>query len=224
MEDIELTSIWHAYDRKIEEARLLNMQSWALNLRMFETLQKDKAKSKLNRLATYKIVVAIFGIPWLLVLSVLLYGNHFKNIYFSGSVAMILLFTLAAIVFYTRQAIAISKINYSESITMTQQKLAALQTATVNSIRTVWLQLPFYTTWFWNAQWMRTDIKFWLITFPITLLFTFFAIWLYRNINLKNADKKWFKFFVSGIEWTSLTKAMSFLEEIEDFKKDLVVS
>jgi hypothetical protein len=223
MEDIELKAIWNAYDSKIEEAKLLNMQSWAINLRVFETLQKDKATSKLNRLATYKIVAALFGIPWIAVLGILLYGNHFSNIYFSVSIAMILAFTLIAVAFYIRQAVAIRQINYSESITVTQQRLAKLQTSTINSIRFLWLQMPFYTTWFWSNKWMSTDIKFWIITFPVTLLFTFFAIWLYRNISLKNMDKKWCRLFISGIEWTSIMKAMGFLEEIEEFKKDMIL-
>jgi hypothetical protein len=222
MEDIELKNIWNAYERKMEEARILNMQSWALNLRVFEALQTEKAKSKLNRLANYKIMAAIFGIPWIVVMGILLYGNRFNNIYFSGSVAMILAFTLMAVFFYIRQAVAIRQINYSESITATQQRLANLQTSTINSIRFIWLQMPFYSTWFWSNKWMRTDIKFWIIAFPVTLLFTFLAIWLYRNISLKNMNKKWCKLFVSGIEWTSIMKARSFLEEIEEFKKDLI--
>ena len=39
MQNIELDNIWKQYDQKLEEARLLNLQSWALTLQNFEMQQ-----------------------------------------------------------------------------------------------------------------------------------------------------------------------------------------
>ncbi len=219
MEDIELKNIWKSYDQKIDEAKILNLQSWAVNIKTFEYLQTHKAQSKLRSLATFKIWAIVLGIFWLLFLGVLAYGNHFQNVYFTSSVIAIMLFTIIAIAVYIKQVVLINQINYSESIVTTQQKLTELQASTLNVARVLWLQMPFYTTFFWNTEWITGDIKFWLVAFPITFFFTFLAIWLYRNISLKNANKKWFKILMGKKEWESIIIAKKYLDEIEEFKK-----
>ena len=40
MNDAELTNLLESYNHRLEEARVLNLQSWALNLQCFEALQK----------------------------------------------------------------------------------------------------------------------------------------------------------------------------------------
>jgi hypothetical protein len=223
MEDAELKSIWQAYDRKIEEARVLNLQSWALNLRCFETLQVQKAKSRLNPLARFKGWVAAFGVLWVLFLAVLLFGSWMVNPFFTVSAGMIMLFNIFAVAIYIRHIVLIRQINYDESITATQQKLVTLQTSTISSTRILMLQLPFYTTWFWQSNWVHYhSMSFWFISFPITILFTLLAIFLYRNISLQNMHKKWLKLFMSaGPEYKSVVEAQAFIAEIEDFKKDV---
>lgn len=223
MEDIELKNIWQSYDRKIEEARVLNLQSWALNLSCFETIQTQKVKSKLDPLATFKIWAVALGILWVLFLGVLAYGNHFENLYFSISVSFIMLFSIIAVVVYIKHIIIIKQINYIENITDTQKKLAQLQVSTIKYTGILWLQMPFHTTWFWHSKWILfSSVKFWLIPFPITLLFTVLAIYLYMNINLENMHKKWVRtLMMAGPEYKSVIKAIDFINEIDAFKKDL---
>jgi hypothetical protein len=224
MEDQELKSIWAAYDRKLEEARILNLQSWALNLKCFEELQMQKAKSKLSSLAGFKWVSVILGILYVLFLAILLYFVRWRNIYFTVSIGMIALITLIAIVAYIQHIVIIKQISYSDSITGTQKKLSALQSSVINIVRIVWLQLPFWTTFFWNSKWIiHSGMNFWVTAFPITLFFIGLTIWLYRNISLKNMNKKWFKILLGSPEWTSVRKAMEFMNEIEVFKQDLIL-
>lgn len=71
MNDIELKNLLESYNHKIEEAKVLNLQSWALNLQCFETIQKQKAKSRLRSLMNFKIFVVILGIAWILFLGYL---------------------------------------------------------------------------------------------------------------------------------------------------------
>jgi len=224
MEDIEMKNIWQSYDRKIKEARVLNLQSWALNLRCFETIQTQKAKSKLDSLATFKIWAVVLGILWVLFLGILVYENRFTNLYFSISVSFIMLFSIIAVVIYIKHIIIIKQINYAENITDTQKKLAQLQLSTLKFAGIIWLQMPFQTTWFWHSKWILfNSLKFWLIPFPITLFFTFLAIYLYRNINLENIHKKWVRtLMMAGPEYKSVITAIDFINEIDAFKKDLV--
>ena len=213
MENEELKNTWNAYDNSLDKL-------WALNLHCIELVQTQKARSKLHSLAIFKILVVILGILYVLFLGLLIYGNHLRNMYFTISIGMIALITSIAIVVYIKHIVMIGQISYSENIVETQNKLSALQSSTINIVRIIWLQLPFWSTWFWSSNWIiYGGIQFWLIPFPITLFFTLAAIWLYRYISLKNSNRKLFKILFSSTEWTSITRAMAFLDEIDEFKK-----
>jgi hypothetical protein len=223
MEEQDFIQIWKTYDYKIEEARILNMQSWALNYRWFESMQTHKVKSKMNSLAHFKIVAVILGILYILFLSLMIHGNYMKNIFFTLSATLVLLSTVVVTGVYIRHIILIRQINYSETLIETQDKLSRLQFSTIHIARFAWLQLPMYTTWFWTSDWIIHDSRtFWLIAFPITVLFTLLTIWLYRNISFGNMHKKWFRILFNTPEWKSVRKSMEFIKEIELFKEELI--
>lgn len=215
MDELELKSIWNAYDKKLEK-------SLQLNARFFENLQTNKARSKLNALLGIKIAGAATGILWNLFLGALIYGNHFKNFYFSISVSVLLIFGVIGIAAYIRHIVMINQINYTESITGMQQKLAALQLSTVKITGLLWLQLPFYTIFFWSNEWVtQGNTGFWLIAFPVTIVFAILAIGLYKNISPKNLDKIWVrKLLIMGVEYKYVLAASELLQEIEDFKQE----
>ncbi|MBK6380752.1 MAG: hypothetical protein IPF72_14095 [Chitinophagaceae bacterium] len=93
-------------------------------------------------MARLKLVAVILGILWTLFLGVLVYGNQLQNIYFTVSVGMIMLITIAAIAIYIKHIVLIKELDYSQSITDTQKKLAKLQASTFNN-RFILLQTPF---------------------------------------------------------------------------------
>ena len=213
MEDITLKNLWKAQDEKLD-------RTMKLNLYLLESLQKQKAESKLNSLARFKGWVVVLGIIWILFLGLLIYGNQLKNIYFTISVSIILLFNIFAVAVYIKHIALIRQLDYSESITNTQKKLSKLQASTFN-LRFLFLQTPFYTTWFWSTGMINGDlIKFWFIAVPITLAFTALSIWVYKNLTLENMHKKWVRSLINSTsEHTSVFKAIDFLNEIEEFKK-----
>ncbi len=214
MEDITLKKLWKAQEEKLD-------RTMKLNLYLLESLQKQKAESKLNSLARFKLWAVVLGIIWILFLGVLIYGNQLKNIYFTVSVGMIMLFNIAAVAVYLKHIALIRQLDYSQSITITQEKLSQLQASTFN-LRFLLLQTPFYTTWFWSTGMINDmGLKFWLISVPITLVFCLLAIWLYKNLTLGNMKKKWVRNLVNSTpEHSSVFKAMDFLKEIEEFKKE----
>ncbi len=213
MEEITLKNLWKAQDEKLD-------RTMKLNLFIMESMQKQKAQSKLNDLARLKLVAVILGILWVLFLGLLIYGNQLRNMYFTISVGMIMLITIAAIIAYIRHIVLIKELDYSQSITDTQKKLARLQASTFNN-RFILLQTPFYTTWFWSTKMIQASvIKFCLISIPITLLFTLLTIWLYRNLTPLKMHKKWVSYLVKNDpEHMPVIQAQKFLEEIEEFKK-----
>ncbi len=223
MEDIELKNIWHEFDKKIEEAKILNLQSWVVNLQTFEHLQSQKAKSKLNALSTRKKWVIFLGIIWIAFLVFLIVNSlEFSKLFFVISLSVIVFFNIYAVAVYIRHTILINEIDNSESLVETQEKTAALQTSTLNVGRILFLQTPFYSTFFWSPQMIASNpAAFWLISVPVTILFIWLSVWLYKNISYKNVNKRWFKILYGSKEWTSVTKALKYLKEIDDFKKEI---
>ncbi len=225
MQDIELNNIWKQYDQKLEEARLLNLQSWALNLQNFEMQQKQKVKSKLNKLVWQKLFLVIVGILYVYVLFLLIYYSlQWSKIFFIVSAASITIITSIAIIVYIKQLFIINQINQTDSVVDAQKKISILQTGTLQITRILFLQAPFYCTWFLTTAMIAENPgKALFITLPVFLFFTWIAIFLYRNINYKNIHKKWFKILFSSPEWVSLIKSAAFLNEIDEFKKEIVI-
>ena len=223
MDDTELKNILELYNHKIEETKTLNLQSWVLNLQCFEILQKQKAQSKLKSLINFKIFAAVLGIFWVLFLGYLFFHSlEMSKIFFLISCGAIMLFTTIAIAVYLYHIIILGKINNRENVVKTQESLGRLQLSTINITRILFLQTPFYCIFWWSVPMIAgSPLSFWLISFPIALFFTFLAIWLYRNISIKNVNKRWFKILFNSPEWISLVKANSFLEEINFFKNEI---
>ena len=211
MEDITLQNLWKAQDEKLD-------RTLKLNLFLLESMQKQKVQSKLNGLASLKLTAIILGVLWSLFLGVLIYGNQLRNIYFTVSAGMIMLITIGAVVAYIKHIALIKELDYSQSITETQKKLAKLQASTFNN-RFILLQTPFYTTFFWSTEMIQSSVtKFYLIAVPITLAFTLLTIWLYKNLTPLNMHKKWVSYLVKNDpESIPIIQAQHFLTEIEEF-------
>ena len=225
MQDHELNDILNAYTHKLEEARLLNLQSWVLNLQNYTSLQKQKANRSLEKLTLQKKVLVALGIIYglgLLFLSV--NSMTWQKIFFSICTGAIGIITLYAVVVYIRQLYWIQKFNNEENIVDAQEKLLKLQDSTLSVTRILFLQSPFYCLFFVSpAMIAGHPPSFFFITLPIALVFAFASWWLYRNIDLKNADKKWFRILFGSSEWTSLIQSKKFLDDIEEFKKEIVI-
>lgn len=223
MEDLALKNIWSQYNEQIASSKALNLQSWALHLHCVEMVQNQKVSSKLGVLARFKGWAVALGVLWILFLGILVYGNHFSNPYFSFSVTAILCFTVYAVIVYIKHIVLIQQIDYDGPVMAIQEKLAKLETSTINSTRIMWLQMPFYTTFFWHSSWIHfNEWQFWVTVFPITLGFSLLAIYLYRNINAENMGKKWVRaLMMAGPEYKSVLQAAGFLKEIEAFKKEM---
>jgi len=217
-----LRELWKQYDQQIQQANILNLQSWVLQMQTFEYLQTSKAKSKLQAVSRFKQWVIVLGILWVLFLAFLFVNSlSWSKVFFAFSVGAILAFNIYAVVLYIRHTLLIHAIDNSESLMDVQQKIAELKASTLQGTRVLFLQTPFYATFFWNSYWMReSPMSFWLIAVPVALLFCVLSIWLYKSIRPENAGKKWFRLLFSGREWTSVIKAGEYLREIEAYRKN----
>lgn len=210
--------MWAAYDKKLEK-------SLALNHRLVTEIQTQKARTALRPLKAIKIVAVILGIIWSLFLSILVvlaitYMTPYSLFFILSAMAVIVI-TVTAIVVYIRQVALIQQIDNDSNILDTQKKLVRLQLSTISIVRILMLSAPFYTTFYFNkGMFENGTIGLWVFQLTITLLFSALSIWFYQHARIENADKRWFKIIFGSSEWTALTKAQHFLQEIEAYEKE----
>ncbi len=171
-----------------------------------------------------KIFTLLVGILWVGVGASLLsqiYLNAFsetnKCFLFSASIQVGI--TAVALLIYLYQLITISEVDISDPVLKTQEKLASLKLSTLWVTRILFLQLPVWTTFWWNETMFKDWNLFqWALTGIVTLSFTYFAIWLFFNIKYENRNKKWFMLIFKGKEWTSLMNSIELIEQINNYK------
>lgn len=214
MDNLEIINLWKQYDEKLEK-------NLSLNHKLITELQQQKAKHALKPARNYKLFAIITGLVYAaLIVYFLYYLGPFASIFVKLSVSIHLLVTLIAIGMYVNQVVLIRQIDCSENIMQMQQKLASLRTSTVKVIGICFLQMPVFATWNITLELINErPLNFWFIQMPIVVLFTFAGIWLFKNVDIKNMNKRWFKIMFHGAEWSSILKSGRFLKEIEDFEQ-----
>ncbi|MHA4812470.1 hypothetical protein ACX0G9_30535 [Flavitalea flava] len=209
----EFIHIWKACDEKLDK-------SLTLNLYLVKDMQMRKVRTNLNSMIATRILGIVFGLAWLLLLCVAFYFVR-TQIVMAVSIGVFIICTGVAIIDYIRDIMTLQHISYVESILETQEKLAVLQRSMIRSIRVLWLQLPFWSTFFISNAFIRDGgIRFWIIQTPITLFFVGLTVVLFRNLIPENMNKKkWVKALINDSGIRKVSRAMTFIRELEDFKK-----
>ncbi|WP_316791503.1 hypothetical protein [Pedobacter frigoris] len=213
MEELDIKQLWSSYDAKLE-------RSLALNLRVMKELQTQKAEHKLRAFRKNQVIGVILGVVWIAFL-VFLVVNTLDNIYFVISVGFIILFNVFATFAYIRHIVMLAEVNIEDSITESQRKITEIQSSFTNVGRILVLQTPFYCTFWYNQELVaNAGIGFWLIQLVIVSFFTFGSIFLFKKLTYKNIHVKWVKAALESFGGKTLTKAMEFLNEIEEYKTE----
>jgi len=219
MEDKYLKEIWSSPDHEIDGFLDINNQSFVLHIK--------KVKSRLKSLFLPKIIGIVLGLGWILFMFMLIYFSllytpmSLGKVFFISSVTMILLITGLGVFLYVKDIFTLKQIDMSENVMFTQRKLASLQLSIMNSVRVLWLQLPFYTTWYLNYELItHGSVLFRIIQILLTGLTTWLAIWLFTNTNYKGLHKKWVQNFMRGYGFYRISEAMDFINEIDNLKND----
>ncbi|MEO8666180.1 MAG: hypothetical protein ABI462_11865, partial [Ignavibacteria bacterium] len=118
--------------------------------------------------------------------------------------------------------------SYSENVIYIQEKLSRLQTSILNYFRLSFLVVPIWLTFliigfklffniniynFGDTWWWISQLIFSAISLPL-------AVWMFIQVSYKNINKRWVRFFIKNAGGEQATKAMEFLKEINEFKKD----
>lgn len=217
MNELELKKLWQTTNDKLDK-------SIVINKRNTEDITRVKVHSIVGSMKPIKIFTLLLGILWVGIGVIALssiYLNSFSeaNKFFLFSASIQVGLTAMALIVYLYQLITIYQVDITDPIIRTQEKLSGLKISTLWVTRILFLQLPVWTTFWWNET-MLTDwsILQWGVTLFFTVSFTLIAIWLFVNIKYENRNKKWFRLIFRGKEWTPLMKSMKLLEQVDDYK------
>ncbi len=217
MENNDILQMWKHYDEKLNK-------SLTINQKMGAELADLKIRSVLSSMKPIKWFTLLIGVVWVVFGSALV-GNlffhafQFVSLFFLISAALQILLTAIAIVVYVYQLVLIDQVDLSKPIVDTQHHLARLRTSTLWVTKVLFLQLPLWTTFFWSQRFFEGGNWVLLLSSGlVTAATTALAIWLFYNIDMRNSEKKWFRFIFSGKEWSPILKASAILDEIEEFR------
>jgi hypothetical protein len=217
MNDSELIKLWQTTNDKLEESIVINREN-------IEEITRVKVYSILGSMKPIKIFTLIFGILWVVIgtivlSSIYLYSFSESNKFFLFSASIQVGLTTIALFVYLYQIITIFQVDVSDSVIKTQEKLSKLKISTLWVTRILFLQLPVWTTFWWNET-MLLDwgILQWVFTMFFTISFTVIVIWLFFNIKYENRNKKWFQLIFRGKEWTPLMNSIELLDQVEFYK------
>lgn len=217
MEDIELTELWKAYDKKLEENLAFNRDNAA-------ELTRLKIGSLLSSMKPLKLFTIIAGMLWVgfgstILINLCIHALSAVSPFFLTSAALQLLITLIALAVYIYQLVLIEQIDLDRPILETQEHLARLRSSTLWVTRILLLQLPLWTTFYLSiGMFIQANMGLLIIQGIVTVIFTYFAVWLFVNIKLENHGQKWFKLIFEGKEWTPLMRSLALLEQIKEYK------
>jgi hypothetical protein len=218
MNELELKKLWQTTNNKLEESIVINKKNT-------DDITQVKVHSIIGSMKPIKVFALFVGILWVGIGGIALssiYLNSFPeaNKFFLFSASIQVSLTAIALYVYLYQLITIYQIDITDPILRTQEKLSNLKMSTLWVTRILILQLPVWTTFWWNES-MLTDwgILQWIMTLFFTISFTAIAVWLFFNIKYENRNKKWFQLIFSGKEWTPLMESMELLEQVKEYKE-----
>lgn len=217
MNEKELRTLWQTTNEKLEESLLISKRNT-------EDITKLKVESFLSSMKPMKIFVLLVGMLWVgagtvVLTNLLTYASAEVSGFFLLSASIQVGLTGVALLIYLYQLIIIHRVDITKPILKTQENLTSLKKSTLWVTRILFLQLPVWTTFYWNASMFENGSWFfWAIQCAVTLSFGYAAVWLFFNIRYENRDKKWFLLLFGGKEWTPLMKSMALLKQIEAYR------
>ena len=215
MQESEILNLWKTYNKKLEENLVLNKKN-------AEDITRIKVKSFLSSMKPLKFFTILVGIVWVVFVDVIIFSHlQDANLFFLLSAGIQVVLTKAAIVIYIYQLILIHQVDISEPVVVTQLRLARLKSTTLWVARLLFLQLPVWTTFYWNQGILENgNLTLYIIQAITTLAFTYAAVWLFLNIRHENKDQKWFRLIFDGNEWSPVIKSMELMNQLNEFTED----
>ena|ERR1700761_5862552 len=213
MEDSELINLWKSHNKTLNENLVFNKKN-------AEEITRMKIRSVIESIRPVKLIAIITGIFWVGFIDTLIVDLFDRaNIYFIISAAGQSLLSTICIAVYVYHLVLIQQVAIDDSVLATQEKIARLKSSTLWVARIAFLQLPLWTTFYWNERMFEhANTGMIVLQVFVTVSFTLLSVWLLLNIKYENRHKKWFRLIFNGPEWKPIIKALDILNQIDEYR------
>ena len=215
MNDTDLKYLWQAGYEQIA----INQKSDKTSL---DNLTKRNVSHFLSSMKPIKIFTLLAGLLWVLgmgyvLLKLTINAYDQVSLYFLYSAYFQVMLTAMAVILYIIQLSTLYSIDFNKPVVILQKTLINLKASTLNVTKILILQLPFWTTFYWNESMFKNGtLPLFILQGAVTISFTCLAIWLFFNLKYENADKWWFKLLLQGKEWEPIITSIDILNDMEE--------
>jgi hypothetical protein len=215
MNDTDLKYLWQIGNEQIAISQKSDKSS-------LDNLTKRNVSHFLSSMKPIKIFTLLVGLLWVLgigyVLLKLTINAYVQvSLYFLYSAYFQVMLTAMAVILYIIQLSTLYSIDFNKPVVILQKTLIKLKASTLNVTKILILQLPFWTTFYWNESMFKNGtLPLFILQGAVTISFTYLSLWLFFHLKFENADKWWFKLLLQGKEWEPLITSINILNEMED--------
>ena len=215
MNDTDLKYLWQAGNEQIAISQKSDNTS-------LDKLTKRNVSHFLSSMKPIKIFTLLVGLLWVFSIGYVLIKltiNAYDQVslYFLYSAYFQVMLTAVAVILYIIQLSTLYSIDFDKPVIILQKKLINLKISTLNITRILMLQLPFWTTFYWNEGMFKNGtLALFIIQGTVTISFTYLSLWLFFHLKFENADKWWFKLLLQGKEWEPLITSINILNDMEE--------
>jgi hypothetical protein len=215
MNDTDLKYLWKTGNEQIAIGQTSDKTS-------LENLTKRNVSHFLSSMKPIKIFTLLVGLLWVLgigyvLLKLTINAYDQVSLYFLYSAYFQVMLTAMAVILYIIQLSTLYSIDFNNPVIILQKKLINLKISTLNITRILMLQLPFWTTFYWNEGMFKNGtLALFIIQGTVTVSFTYLSLWLFFHLKFENADKWWFKLLLQGKEWEPLITSINILNDMEE--------
>jgi hypothetical protein len=215
MNETDLKYLWQIGNEQIAISQKSDKTS-------LDNLTKRNLSHFLSSMKPIKIFTLLVGLLWLLgigyvLLKLTINAYDQVSLYFLYSAYFQVMLTAMAVIIYIIQLSTLYSIDFNKPVVILQKTLIKLKASTLNVTKILILQLPFWTTFYWNESMFKNGtLPFFILQGAVTISFTYLSLWLFFHLKFENADKWWFKLLLQGKEWEPLITSINILNEMED--------
>ena len=215
MNDTDLKYLWQIGNEQIAISQKSDKSS-------LDNLTKRNVSHFLSSMKPIKIFTLLVGLLWVLgigyvLLKLTINAYDQVSLYFLYSAYFQVMLTAMAVIIYIIQLSTLYSIDFNKPIVILQKTLIKLKASTLNVTKILILQLPFWTTFYWNESMFKNGtLPLFILQGAVTISFTYLSLWLFFHLKFENADKWWFKLLLQGKEWEPLITSINILNEMEN--------
>jgi len=215
MNDTDLKYLWQTGNEQIAISQKSDKTS-------LDKLTKRNVSHFLSSMKPIKIFTLLVGLLWVFSIGYVLIKltiNAYDQVslYFIYSAYFQVMLTAVAVILYIIQLSTLYSIDFNKPVVILQKTLINLKASTLNITKILILQLPFWTTFYWNESMFKNGtLPLFILQGAVTISFTYLSLWLFFHLKFENADKWWFKLLLQGKEWEPLITSIDILNDMEE--------